>query len=51
MDLFWAPKEDLPVCETNLYLSYSLTGPAGLVKYFNTRTAVQTLDQVSVKVT
>ena len=32
-------------------LAYSLTGPAGLIKYFNTRPAVETLDRVSTKVT
>ena len=32
-------------------LTYSLTGPASLVKYFNTRPAVLTLDRVSAKVT
>ena len=32
-------------------LTWSLTGPASLVNYFNTRPAVLTLDRVSVKVT
>ena len=32
-------------------LTYSLTGTAVLVKYFNTRPAVLTLDRVSAKVT
>ena len=32
-------------------LTYSLTGPAGLVKYLNTRPAVLTLDRVSAKLT
>ena len=31
-------------------LTYSLTGPAGLVNYFNTRPAVLTLDRMSAKI-